>query len=233
MSEVANAEQHADDHGHGHGHHEPTEAELDRTPVGPIAIIIVALLVLLVGVVVGVYEYFRQEIATEISAKVLSHQSTALRELRAMEEQRLSRYQWVNQKDGVVRMPLPRAMELTLKDYREAAQKPAEQVPEAQAAAQAVPGAEENDAASKDARVKDTTSGKDAADEKKADDKKADDKKPADKKAEGKKYGEKKAPAPAPKAIEMTSGMRATTNRSASRSERSRVTNALPASGAA
>jgi hypothetical protein len=195
MSEVANADQHADDH----GHHEPTEAEYDRPPSGPIVIIIIALLLLLVGVVVGVYEYFRQQIATEISSKVLSHQNTALRELRAMEEQRLSRYQWVNQKDGVVRMPLPRAMELTLKDYREAARMPAEQTPEAQAAAQAVPGAEENDASSEDARVKDTTSGKDAADEKKADDKKADDKKPEDKKPEGKKDGEKKAPAPAKK----------------------------------
>ena len=41
-----------------------------------------------------------------------------LRELRAEEQGKLSRYQWVNRKDGVVRIPLDRARELTLVAYR-------------------------------------------------------------------------------------------------------------------
>lgn len=99
--------------------HEPEPpAELDRPRVGAIGVAIVLTLGLLAGVVIGVQELFRQAMTAEINAKVLSLPSSELRELRAEEEAKLTRYRWVSKKDGVVRIPLPRAVELTLADYR-------------------------------------------------------------------------------------------------------------------
>lgn len=199
-SDVAHAEQH--DEAGEHGHHEPVEAEQDRPPNMAILVTVIGLLIGLVVVVIGVFEYFRAQVGSEISSKVLEHQSTALRDLRAMEESRLTRYQWVSQKDGVVRVPLPRAVELTLKDYREGAARPGETAPTAAAAAPGGPEAPAAGESTKDGqpgedRAQDANSGKDA-DKKgdKAEDKKGDEKKPE--KPEVKKEGEKKAPARSP-----------------------------------
>jgi len=93
-------------------------AEADRPRVGVIGLAIGATLVLLVIIVVGVNELFRQMMTSEIEGKVLSRPNSELRELRAEEEAKLGRYQWVSKKDGVVRVPLARAIELTLADYR-------------------------------------------------------------------------------------------------------------------
>ncbi|AKT43932.1 hypothetical protein [Chondromyces crocatus] len=113
MSEAAHAEQ-----------HDLVSVEADRPKNGLIAIYIAGLMVALVLIVAAVYELFVVEFTNEIQAKVLDPTNSALRELRASEEAKLTRYQWVNQKDGVVRIPLPRAMELTLQSYREAAARP-------------------------------------------------------------------------------------------------------------
>jgi len=93
-------------------------AEADRPRVGVIVLAIAGTLILLAGVLVGVNELFRQMMTSEIADKVLTRPSSELRELRAEEEAKLGRYQWVNRKDGVVRIPLARAVELTLGDYR-------------------------------------------------------------------------------------------------------------------
>jgi hypothetical protein len=69
-------------------------------------------------VVIGVNELFRSVFGAEVRDKVLAHPSSELRELRAEEQSKLGRYQWVSKKDGIVRIPLDRAMSLTIADYR-------------------------------------------------------------------------------------------------------------------
>ncbi len=94
------------------------DTEQDRPRNSMIAVIVVSTLLLLVGVVATVNEVFRAVFNHEISTKQLEPQGSELRELRAQEQAKLSRYQWVNRKDGVVRIPLDRARELTLAAYR-------------------------------------------------------------------------------------------------------------------
>ena len=94
------------------------ECEPDRPKNRAIAAVVFTALTLLTGVVVTVNEIFRAVFNQEISSKQLEHQSTELRELRAEEQAKLSRYRWVNRKEGVVRIPLDRARELTLVAYR-------------------------------------------------------------------------------------------------------------------
>jgi hypothetical protein len=104
--------------------HEDPEGEQDRPRNRMIGAVVVSTLLLLVGVVVGVNEIFRSVFNHEISSKQLEHQGSELRELRAQEQAKLSRYQWVNRKDGVVRIPVDRARELTLAAYQARAAKP-------------------------------------------------------------------------------------------------------------
>jgi hypothetical protein len=106
-------------------------AEVDRPNNALIFTLVVVTLTALVGIVAGVNELFKATIQREISAKVLEPQSTSLRGLRAEERRRLSQYQWVSEKDGVVRIPRARAVELTLKDYREKRASRVERAPEA------------------------------------------------------------------------------------------------------
>jgi hypothetical protein len=96
------------------------EAEIDRPQNGMILGIIVATLVGLFAIVIGLNEFFRSALNGELQTKVNEPTSAELRELRAAEQDKLNRYRWVNQKDGVVRVPIERAIELTLADYRKA-----------------------------------------------------------------------------------------------------------------
>lgn len=106
-----------DAHGaHGDEGHPP--AEDDRPRNGLITLLVVATCVVLVLMVIGVKELFTAMVTDEVSSRVLSVQSSQLRELRAAEQQRLTHYQWASQKDGVVRIPTDRAVELTLAAYR-------------------------------------------------------------------------------------------------------------------
>ena len=90
-----------------------------------LGVIVISTLALLTGIVIGVSQIFRSVFNHEVSTKQLEHQGSELRELRAEEQAKLSRYQWVNQKDGVVRIPVARARELTLREYRSRAARPA------------------------------------------------------------------------------------------------------------
>jgi len=98
-----------------HGGHDPVEA--DRPRVGLIALVTVASCVTLIVATVFVRELFNCWGRAELQAKV-SVQPEQLKDLRATEKHRLSRYQWVSQKDGVVRVPVDRAIELTMAAYR-------------------------------------------------------------------------------------------------------------------
>lgn len=106
----------ADDHAAHHAD-EPMIAEADRPNVGVIAVVTFAICVAIVVVVIGVFEFFRQTFQAEVQKKQLEWVDPQLREIRAYEEANLKKYQWVNQKDGVVRIPVTRARELVLADY--------------------------------------------------------------------------------------------------------------------
>lgn len=93
-------------------------AEIDRPPNGVIGLAVFGTLVVLGIIVVGVNQLFGEVLSAEISDKVLSRTNSELRELRADEDAKLGRYQWVSEKDKVVRIPLDRAIDLTLADYR-------------------------------------------------------------------------------------------------------------------
>ena len=98
--------------------------EQDRPRNRMLGVIVLSTLALLAVIVIGVGEVFRSVFNYEISTKQLEHQGSELRELRAEEQAKLSRYQWVSRKDGVVRVPLDRARELTLAAYQRRAAKP-------------------------------------------------------------------------------------------------------------
>jgi len=101
------------------------ENEQDRPKNSMLGVIVFTTLALLTVIVLIVSQIFRSVFNHEVSTKQLEHQGSELRELRAQEQARLSRYQWVSQKDGVVRIPVDRARELTLLEYRNRAARPA------------------------------------------------------------------------------------------------------------
>ena len=103
--------------------------EQDRPRNRMLGVIVLSTLALLAVIVIGVGEVFRSVFNHEISTKQLEHQGSELRELRAEEQAKLSRYQWVSQKDGVVRIPVDRARELTLLEYKSRAARPAASAP--------------------------------------------------------------------------------------------------------
>ncbi|WP_437286699.1 hypothetical protein [Sorangium sp. So ce406] len=100
-----------------HGEHE--HAEADRPNNTLIFVIVIATLASLVVTVLFVNEIFKATMEREISSKVLEPPNSALRGLRAMEQERLGRLQWANEKDRIVRIPVDQAVALTLKAYQE------------------------------------------------------------------------------------------------------------------
>ncbi|WP_437325436.1 hypothetical protein [Sorangium sp. So ce381] len=99
--------------------HDEAQAEADRPNNSLIFVIVIATLFSIVVTVLFVNEIFKSTMEHEISSKVLEPPNSALRGLRAMEQERLSRYQWADEKKGVVRIPVDQAVALTLKDYQE------------------------------------------------------------------------------------------------------------------
>ena len=71
----------------------------------------------LTGIVLAVDQFFEISVREEIENKLLRPESAQLRQLRADEEAKLTRYQWVDEKKGVVRIPLDRARELVLSEW--------------------------------------------------------------------------------------------------------------------
>jgi hypothetical protein len=102
------------------GHHAP-EVDYDRRQerAGLIAVISTAMIVLLVGMILGVYWLY-----TVAYEKVEYDQYTGVysKELRAIqerEEEQLHRYAYIDKEKGVVRIPIDRAMELLAAEYKE------------------------------------------------------------------------------------------------------------------
>jgi hypothetical protein len=85
---------------------------------------VIGSVVLLVAMVLGVMQMFNAVVEAEISTRVLEVPSSQLGALRDREQLQLSRYQWVNKSTGAVRIPLDRAVELTLRDWKTRAAAP-------------------------------------------------------------------------------------------------------------
>jgi hypothetical protein len=112
-----------------------TEADKPKNALIAGSVLLICVTVALV--VVGVYQYFLGVIREEVNRKVEAPIDERLLALRAEEESKLSRYQWVDRNKGVVRVPLERAKALLIAER--AAPPPA---PPAPAAAPAgAPGA--------------------------------------------------------------------------------------------
>lgn len=116
------------EHGHGHGDHGPAYddqgplvAEPDRPRAGIITAVTLGIMLTVAVSCALIWSYYTQRFHAEVEAKQGAIEDPALRDLRAMETARLTKYQWVNQTAGVVRIPVVRAKELVLKDYQKAA----------------------------------------------------------------------------------------------------------------
>ena len=98
-------------------HDEPAIAEVDRVNVGMIALVTLAIVGVTVAVVIGVQQFFHETYRNEIANKTNSVVDPRLRETAALEVAHFTKYQWADQKNGLVRIPRDRARELVLADY--------------------------------------------------------------------------------------------------------------------
>ena len=117
--EAREAHEGGDDHGE-------LAMEDDRPKNGIIVTTIVVTAVAVVASVLGIREVYYSYFGAEAQEKIYGLTSAELKEVRAEEKAKLNRYQWVSKKDGVVRIPLDRAVALTLADYKEKAKQAAQ-----------------------------------------------------------------------------------------------------------
>ena len=93
-------------------------AQIHKPPTGLIAVAVVGgLLALLLGAI-ALGQYARFAMQDELDRKVLTRPSPELSALREREAAHLGTYQWVDKKSGVLRIPVDRALELTLAERR-------------------------------------------------------------------------------------------------------------------
>lgn len=81
--------------------------------IGAVGVVVVVFL----AIVIGVGQWFGFAAREAIDQKQLAPESSQLRALRADEQAKLNRYQWVDKSAGVVRIPLDEAAKLTLRDW--------------------------------------------------------------------------------------------------------------------
>ncbi len=92
--------------------------ELHKPATALVAVVVAGALLLVVLAVVALVEYAGFAMQDELARKVLTRPSPELAALREREATRLSTYQWTDQKAGIVRIPVERALELTLQERR-------------------------------------------------------------------------------------------------------------------
>jgi hypothetical protein len=92
-------------------------AETDNPKNAMILAMVIGTVASLIVVVLAIVQFFDMSVRTEVQEKVLGQQSSALRDLHAMEQDKLSHYAWVDQKAGIVRLPIDRAAELVARDF--------------------------------------------------------------------------------------------------------------------
>jgi hypothetical protein len=82
-----------------------------------ILVYVAAIIIVLVGLVVFIDQYFRRDVAAEYEKKVLAAESPELGLVRADENLKLGNYLWVDKGKGVVRIPVKEARALMLKEW--------------------------------------------------------------------------------------------------------------------
>jgi len=73
--------------------------------------------VLLVAVVLGLQFYFDRVLEQQVYVQVLAPESSALKALRAREDEELHSYRYLDREKGIVRLPIERAMDLLAAEY--------------------------------------------------------------------------------------------------------------------
>jgi hypothetical protein len=106
-------------------------AESDKPNNIAILVATVLTIVAVVVMVVAVKEYFGFATQDEISAKQLAPENTVKRGVKAREQAALSKYQWVDEGKGVVRIPVDVAQKLVVRDWDKAPVAAPETVPAA------------------------------------------------------------------------------------------------------
>lgn len=81
--------------------------------IGAVLVVCTGLIVM----VVAVNEFYKFAVRDAIQEKQLSPENALKRAQRAKEQAVLGKYQWVDQNAGVVRIPMERAFELTVRDW--------------------------------------------------------------------------------------------------------------------
>jgi hypothetical protein len=92
-------------------------AEIKRPPTFVLAIAAAGVVLLCLLGVVALVQYAGFAMQDELERKVLTRPNVERAALRAREQARLSAYQWVDRQGGVVRIPVERALALTLRDW--------------------------------------------------------------------------------------------------------------------
>ncbi|MFV2072685.1 MAG: hypothetical protein ACC742_08535 [Thermoanaerobaculales bacterium] len=84
----------------------------DDPNVAATAVVGIVSAILLFVIIVGLQAFFFQAERDELTRKVYSRPYEALQQLDANQLELLNSYGWVSQPDGVVHVPIERAMEL-------------------------------------------------------------------------------------------------------------------------
>ena len=90
----------------------------DDPNVAASAVVGIISAILLFVIIVVLQAYFYDAEQTELEKKVYTQPNQALQQLDASQLEMLSSYGWVSQADGVVRIPIERAMELVAAEGR-------------------------------------------------------------------------------------------------------------------
>jgi hypothetical protein len=91
-------------------------AEIERPSRVVVTVALMGALLLAVLAVVALVQYAGFAMQDELERKVLTRPSPELAALREHEVQRLSRYQWVDRKHDIVRIPVDEALPLVLRE---------------------------------------------------------------------------------------------------------------------
>lgn len=92
-------------------------AEADKPKMPIIVGTLVVSCVLLIVIVLGVQQFFGFAVRDLVTERQLAPVNPQLKALHVEEARRLGHYQWVDKQKGVLRIPVDRAMELTLREW--------------------------------------------------------------------------------------------------------------------
>jgi len=99
--------------------HEPSLAEKDNPKVLIIFVTTVLSVIAVVTIVVGVLQFEAFTMKDEVDKMEMGRIDPALTKLRDYEKHALASYQWMDQSKQVVRIPVDRAVQLTLHDWKD------------------------------------------------------------------------------------------------------------------